>query len=1059
MSNKFDRKRNFRAFGEPQGQFAESFRLWEIRGRGWQICDYETELEPVFSRLVTPRRAAQPTDDGRIPSLFGRLFSSKSNTKLLLNSDNFPPESSENYRPLARPPEKTVSFRIHLPNELKILLEQTEQLFLNLASSAPFIGFEIISTAREILLQIVCPETQKSAVFSLLKNHLPDVDFRVSEDALCQNILLNRTNESVIIDFGLRREWFIPLPPGKGFATDTLLPLIAAMEELAEGETVCLQVLFCRARGNWQQAVREAVFDRTGKPVFTNLNNYLTGIKEKLSTPLFAAVVRLAVQSDSKEKSFRMARQTSTFFRQFSFPGGNELIPLQNEGLADDKHLQSFLDRTTYRSGMLLSPSECSFFHFPSDAVKSEKLRREENRTKAAPLIATRGGFVLGENHHHGKTKAVTLSEENRTRHLLTLGATGSGKTNALLYFALQDIRQGRGGTAVFDVHGDLIDEIVANIPSERSRDVVLFDPSDSEFPIGFNPLAAHSETEKTLLTSDLIAIFRRFSTSWGDVMDSVLANAILAFVESSRGGNLFDLKRFLMENNFRDEFLSTVNDEAVKYFWLNEFPLIKGKPQSSILLRLDTFLRQKCVRNIVCQEKTLNFRQIMDEGKIFLAKLSLGTIGEQNSYLLGTLLLSKLQQTALSRQETQNRPFFSIYADEFHHLICPTISTLLSGIRKFRVGLALFLQQFRQIQEKDSEVAASVLANCATRLCFRLGDEDAHRFQNGFSFFKAESLQNLPIGEAIARIERAEYDFNLKIPLVPKVPKEIAERRRRGVLSSSREQFATSRIQVEDQLFRPTATVGESSSMVEAVRVQTVQTPIETRQIQPNSSGRGGKNHRQIQAAVKRMAESYGFQVEIEKEVSGGNVDISLEKENLKIACEVSVTTTDYEANNVRKSLASGYDLVCVISSQKKKIPLLKSKIYSEISLSQKEQVKVLCLPDFLTFLRSTVLPKDSADKKKEPKGQRLSFAEACEFFGVGASTLYRWINQGRIPFYRPGREYQFDREELALIGRHELSGKRKATVKLEPLKIEKAAPKSKKEQDKRYRKMLKLD
>jgi excisionase family DNA binding protein len=189
------------------------------------------------------------------------------------------------------------------------------------------------------------------------------------------------------------------------------------------------------------------------------------------------------------------------------------------------------------------------------------------------------------------------------------------------------------------------------------------------------------------------------------------------------------------------------------------------------------------------------------------------------------------------------------------------------------------------------------------------------------------------------------------------------------------------------------------------------------------------------------------------------GSVDVSLEKENLKIAAEVSVTTADYETRNVRKSLASGYDFVVVVSSQKKKIPLLQKKIYDEISIAQREQVRVLCLPDFFAFLRGIASPEDARDKKKKPNGQRMSFSETCEFFGIGASTLYRWIREGRVPFYRIGREYQFDREELVLIGRHDLSGKRKATVRLETLKIEKRAPKSKKEQDERYRKMLKMD
>jgi hypothetical protein len=206
-----------------------------------------------------------------------------------------------------------------------------------------------------------------------------------------------------------------------------------------------------------------------------------------------------------------------------------------------------------------------------------------------------------------------------------------------------QDLKTNQG-LCVIDPHGDLIDSVIAHVPENRLKDVILFDPSDAEFPIGFNILQAGSELEKTLLSSDLIATFRRMSTSWGDVMDSVLANAILAFVESSRGGTLFDLKRFLIEKDFRLEFLKTVEDDTVRYFWLNEFPLIAGKPQSSILIRLDAFLRQKLVRNIVCQkENKINWREVMDNRKVLLIKLSQGAIGEENAFLLGTMLVSKL--------------------------------------------------------------------------------------------------------------------------------------------------------------------------------------------------------------------------------------------------------------------------------------------------------------------------------------------------------------------------------------------------------------------------------
>lgn len=466
---------------------------------------------------------------------------------------------------------------------------------------------------------------------------------------------------------------------------------------------------------------------------------------------------------------------------------------------------------------------------------------------------------------------------------------------------------------------------------------------------------------------------------------------------------------------------------------------------------------------NIVCQtDKTLNFRQIMDENKIFLAKLAQGAIGQENAYLLGSLLISKLQQTALSRQDSQNRPFWGIYTDEFHHLICPTISTLLSGIRKFRVGLTLLTQQYRQIQSKDADVAASVLANCTTRICFRLGDDDAERFQHGFSFFTAEHLRNLNIGCAIARIERADFDFNLKTRLIPKVERHIAEKRRQAVVRSSRDKYATPRFDAENKLFGNTVRGVETPQSLESASNPPVESNIEAENLKPPNHGRGGRHHQELQTVIKRMAESYGFTAEIEKSVSegAGFVDVSLEKETLKIACEVSVTSTaDYETKNILKCLSAGYDYALVIVSNQKKLPALNAKLLAAIPIALQDRVKTFSLTGLLTFLRQLTQPVTAKKDGEKPAGQRLDLAEASEFLSINVSTLYRWVSEGRIPFYRVGREYRFDRDELVLIGRQDLSGKRKATVKLSPLKVEKNAPKSQKEQDARYRKLLKLD
>src|SRR5262249_6373010 len=216
-----------------------------------------------------------------------------------------------------------------------------------------------------------------------------------------------------------------------------------------------------------------------------------------------------------------------------------------------------------------------------------------------------------------------------------------------------------------------------------------------------------HSELERTLLASDLVSVFRRLSTSWGDQMTSVLGNAVLAFLESDRGGTLADLRRFLIEPDFRREFLTTVRDREIVYYWQKEFSFLAGRPQAPLLTRLDTFLRPKTIRYIVAQKDSrLDLRRAMDEGGVVLARLSQGAIGEENAYLLGTLLVSKLQQLAMSRQEQREseRRNFYLYIDEFQNFITPSMASILSGARKYRLGLILAHQDLRQLSSEDTQ-------------------------------------------------------------------------------------------------------------------------------------------------------------------------------------------------------------------------------------------------------------------------------------------------------------------------------------------------------------------
>jgi TraM recognition site of TraD and TraG len=482
--------------------------------------------------------------------------------------------------------------------------------------------------------------------------------------------------------------------------------------------------------------------------------------------------------------------------------------------------------------------------------------------------------------------------------------------------------------------------------------------------------------------------------------MTSVLGNAVLAFLESEQGGTLADLRRFLIEPEFRKSVLKTVRDPEIVYYWQKEFPLLSGKPQGPLLTRLDTFLRPKLIRYMVVQkENKLDFRNIMDEGKIFLAKLAQGAIGEENAYLLGTLIVSKLNQLVLSRQEQREseRRNFYLYIDEFQNFITPSMASILSGARKYRLGLVLAHQDLRQLSSEDSQVASSVISNPYTRVCFRLGDQDARRLADGFSFFEAKDLQNLGTGEAICRVERAEYDFNLKSLPLPKVDPDVAETRRNRLITLSREKYGTPRAIVEEFLRKKSAAGSEKQSEStsekeetgyekqeaepesepiygqpppEEPHVEETQTSTESFTVKPERPtrkqpkptpgtpqplGKGGRQHKYLQDMVKRLAEDKGFRATIEKPVLGGkgSIDVALEKNGRAIACEISVrTSSEQEFGNLQKCLAAGFDRVFLLSQENKNLTAIMEVASNNLEKNDLDKVSFFTIEDFIGFL-----------------------------------------------------------------------------------------------------------
>ncbi|MBV9497464.1 MAG: type IV secretion system DNA-binding domain-containing protein [Acidobacteria bacterium] len=857
------------------------------------------------------------------------------------------------------------------------------------------------------------------AVHGAFRGYFPEGKLRERSDVLLDQF---DGDERVVAvaSLGLNDRVFKSLANERRLDLDPLIDLVAALDDLDEGEFGAVQVLFSAAREPWRSELEEFVES------IDDVDHVSTLIRAKFAEPLFAVCVRVLALAASADRASEIIGSVACALHDVTRSETNELVPADALPTSDDD-LADVLDRASHRSGMLLSLSELlTLVHPPSASIRLSTFVRQSGRTKPVPARFTRGDLLLGTNLHDGDEREVWLGTEDRLRHTYVIGASGTGKSTLLLSMAVQDIEEGNG-VAVFDPHGDLIEDILARIPDDRVHDVVLVDPADEDYSVGFNILSAHSSLERTLLASDLVATFRRFTTTFGDQMVSVLGNAILAILESSRGGTLVDLRHFLLEDAFRKEYLKTVEDEEVVRYWKREFPLLKGNPQASVLTRLNAFLRPKLVRYMVGQQNAhLNVRAIMDGRQILLVKLAQGAIGEENAHLLGTLFVAKLAQAAMSRQEVKaaDRVPFFVYIDEFHHFVTPSIATILSGARKYGLGLTLAHQELRQVKSRSEDVLSALIGNAHTRVVFRVGDHDARALADGFTAFEARDLQRLGIGEAIARIERSDFDFNLATTEPTKVDEELASHRTAAVIQASRETYATPRSQVEEELRsrdvhqgdadveRPTGRRRAAEAVSDGDNKPAPPAPA-------SAPGRGGTEHKYLQEFVRKLAEDRGFTVSLEREVLSGHgyVDAVLERDALTIGVEISVSTRpEHEAANLVKCLAAGFDFAVLLSTDQKRLEIARS-LLGDTSDARLRLLRPTELAAFLDQVQGRAKVPTSSPKVRSERTERvrLPAADAAPYLGLAVQTLAKFRVTGESPPYiKVGRSVFYEKVEL---------------------------------------------
>ncbi|MFN3650389.1 MAG: type IV secretory system conjugative DNA transfer family protein [Armatimonadota bacterium] len=525
-------------------------------------------------------------------------------------------------------------------------------------------------------------------------------------------------------------------------------------------------------------------------------------VSRKLREPVFACEVRVWAAAGEGSTAGPQARELAAQLElAYRDPVGNALVPARRGGDA----VQA-MGPGRHGPRLVLSAAElAALFHVPGSAhplVECEPCRQVAPTagTLAGGPLDSRPVTWLGEALVGERAERFGLTIEERRLHTYVVGKTGTGKSTLLATLLRQDLAGGRG-VGLIDPHGDLAERVLSLIPPSRAGELLYFNAADSDYPVGFNLLAASTPASRPLVASGVVGVFKKlYGESWGPRLEHFLRNAVLALLEAP-SPSLLLLPRLLTDREYRHRVLAHVRDPLLRSFFLEEYeaydPRWRAEAISPILNKVGQFLASPVVRHLVGQSGPgFDLRQLMDRGGIFVANLASGRIGEDNCDLLGGLLVAGFQLAAMSRAaqpEAERRDFF-LCVDEFQHFANDAFGAILSEARKYRLSLTLSHQYLDQV---DAPVSDAIFGNTGSLCVFRVGAGDTGRLVKELApSFDAQDLVSQPNFRFCARPARlsgAGIPFSART-----VPLETPDVDLTPLLEASRRRWARSRVEVE---------------------------------------------------------------------------------------------------------------------------------------------------------------------------------------------------------------------------------------------------------------------
>jgi hypothetical protein len=708
------------------------------------------------------------------------------------------------------------------------------------------LSFEIASVNGQIRFYTWVPKTLRSFVESQIYSQYPTVQILDAEE----DYVAHEREHSVIhtAEIVLTDNEVLPIKTFQNFEVDPLAGITGTLAKLeTTGEEIWIQILVKPIADDWHTSSERWISNvRSGQKEFlkgggaawvgglfealwkppeegekTTISKELSdrdktriAEAEKKATKLgYQVKIRLAYLGEDTTSARQRMQAIVGTYKQYNSTNLNGFKVTSTSFKKED--LAKYRQRLFGRGAFILNIEElASVFHLPHTNVETPNIVWASSKTAEPPakLPIITGNPAIDENisafgltNFRGINHQFGMLRSDRSRHVYIIGQTGAGKSGTLELFALSDIFHGHG-YAIIDPHGDFAVDNLRFIPGSRLEDVVYFNPADTAFPLGFNPLEVTNPSQKTNISSEVIGVLKRmFGESWGPRLEYILRYTILALLDRP-STTMLDITRMLTDKKFRNETLTYCTDTVVLNFWKVEFASWNDKFQSEaiapVLNKVGAFTANPIIRNIIGQPRsTFDIRQIMDEGKILVVNLSKGLIGEDNAAILGAFMVTKIQLAAMSRSDIPNvedrRPFY-LYVDEFQNFATDSFATILSEARKYGLNLTVANQYISQMSET---VRDAVFGNVGTMISFRVSADDSPILAKQFEpQFEAQDLLQMHNRHFIINMvingEKAPA-FSATTLTLP--PEQIDNTGR--IIENTRRNYSRTRTEVEQEI------------------------------------------------------------------------------------------------------------------------------------------------------------------------------------------------------------------------------------------------------------------